>query len=163
MPAELKAAQVGFGRRIRLAAVAGLAGWIAGFVASMPSQILVGWRDTAGALHPFAITLMEGLTVWAGWTLVLTASAWCLVVVPCALLLPPTLLVRFRWQVMMSAMVVAIVLILWRMYWFQDHGASRLSLRFILYMPYGALALGFAVVTTSWYLRSIGIALRQAR
>ena len=158
----MSALQIGFGRRIRLAAVAGLAGWFAGFVASLPAQILVGWRDTAGVLHPFAITLLEGLTVWAGWTLLLTALAWCLVVVPCVLVLPPGLLIRFRLRVMLAALLLAILLVFWRMYWFQDHGASRPALRFILYMPYGALALGFAVVTAGWYTRSVAVAAGRA-
>ena len=155
--------QIGFSRKIRLAAAAGLAGWFAGYLLSMPAQVLVGWRDTAGALRPFALTLTEGLTVWAGWTLLLTGAAWCLIVVPCVLLLPPRLLIRFRLRVVLAAFLTAIVLVLWRMYWFRDPGASRLAFRFILYMPYGALALGFAVVTASWYIRSVAIEARRVR
>lgn len=127
----------------------------------MPGQVLVGWRDTAGALQPLAVTLVEGLTVWAAWTLLLATAAWCLMVVPCVLLLPPALLLRYRWHVVLAALALAIGVVLWRMYWYQDYGASRLALRFILYMPYGALALGFAVVTASWYIRSLARAVSQ--
>ena len=158
----MSALRVGFASRIRLAAAAGLAGWVTGFAVSMPAQILVGWRDTAGALQPFAITLLEGSAVWAAWTLLLTTGAWCLMVLPCVLLMPPSLLIRFRWHVVMLALVLAVGLVLWRMYWFQDHGASRPALRFILYMPYGSLALGFAVVTASWYIRGLTRVNREA-
>jgi hypothetical protein len=147
--------QVTYARRLWLVSLAGWMGWAAGFLASVPAMLVIGWRDSEHDPNIFAATIGSGLLVWACWTLVLGVAVWLLFAVPSALLLSPGFLIRHRLRVLLATALLTVLLLSLKLMPFQDYAASRTPLRFVLYMPYGAFALFFAVVTAWWYLRGL--------
>jgi hypothetical protein len=143
---------IGYLTRVKLVAYGGLAGWFAGFLAGVPAEVLIGLRDTRGDPR-FLAEIVMGLAVWAVWTMLLALGAWLIFAVPCVLVFPPALLVRFRTRVLLLTALLALVLAFTKLYPFRDHAASKLALSFVLYMPYGCFAVFFAVVTAWLYLR----------
>jgi hypothetical protein len=141
--------------RLSRAAWSGLVGWLAGLLASAPAMMVIGWRDSEHDPKIFFATLGFGLLAWAGWTLLLVAASWLLFVLPIALLVPPAFLLRHRARVLLLTTFLALVVVFTKMYVYQDAAASRVILRFVLYMPYGALAVFFAVTTAWWYIRGL--------
>ena len=151
---------IGYGGRLRQALAAGLMGWIAGFLASSPAMMIVGWRDSEHDPGTFFTTIGFGLLAWAAWTVLLGIGAWLLFALPSALLFPPSFLVRHRHLVLAATAIVCFAAVIEKMRVFQDYAASHVVMRFTLYLPYGLFAVFFAVITAWWYIRSLRLTLR---
>jgi hypothetical protein len=72
-----------------------------------------------------------------------------------ALLVSPVFLATHRRAALIFTTLFTLAVVAFKLYSFQDISASHLALRFVLYMPYGAFALLFAVATAWWYLRNL--------
>jgi hypothetical protein len=130
-------------------------GWLAGFLASAPAMMVTGWRDSERDPRVFATIIGFGLLAWGAWTLLLALGAWLLFALPAALFIPPAFLVRHRRAVLWITILATVAAVAQKMRSFQDLAASHVALRFVLYMPYGAFACFFAVITAWWYIRGL--------
>ncbi len=140
-------------RRVRYAALSGLSGWLAGQIACLPINLIIAVRDTEGQPKLFVQTLFYGLLAWGGWTLLLALAAWVLVVLPLVMTMRPCLLVRLRLRFAHRGHVWG------RFRW--PACAQRCSAtpppcpsstRFAQFIPYGAFALSFTLVTAWMYI-----------
>ena len=139
-------------RRVGYAALSGLTGWLVGQAACLPINLLIAVRDTEGQAKLFVQTLFYGLLVWGGWTMLLATAAWVLVVLPLVMTLRPCLLVRLRFAISIGAAIVALSLASLRPTMFRDTSAITLLHRFALFLPYGAFAVSFTLVTAWMYI-----------
>ena len=141
--------------RLLLALRSGLYGWCAGLLASMPAELLVGWRDSQGDWRLFFAQTTAGLVAWSLWTLMLGAASWLIFAVPCVLLIPPKWLVRHRWWVLVITVVLSVRIVFMNLDPFQNFRRSRIPAHFALYMPYTSFASFFGIVTAWWYLHLV--------
>ena len=139
-------------RRAGYAALSGLTGWLAGQIVCLPVNLITAVRDSEGQARLFVQTLLGGLLVWAGWTLLLASVAWFLVVLPLVLTIRPCLLVRLRHGILIAAPLVALALAVSRITIFHDRSALTLLHQFAQFVPYAAFAISFTEVTAWMYL-----------
>jgi hypothetical protein len=139
-------------RRAGYAALSGLAGWLAGQIVCLPVNLITAARDTEGQTTLFVQTLFYGLLVWGAWTLLLATAAWLLVVLPLVMTMRPCLLVRLRMVVPFVATVGALSLAATRPALFHDRSAISFFHKFAQFVPYGAFAASFTLVTAWMYI-----------
>ena len=108
----------GWRSRLRDAALAGLAGWIAGFIVTIPFEVAQAMRYASGYPHHLLKILAEGFLVWAVFTLFMGLVGWLPLAVPVALLVPPRWIVRWRAIVIPLAVAVAFLSLGWRLHLF---------------------------------------------
>jgi hypothetical protein len=139
-------------RRAGFAALSGLTGWLVGQLACLPVNLIIAVRDSEGDAKLFVQTLLYGLLAWGGWTMLLAATAWFLVVLPLVITMRPCLLVRLRWYVPMMATVAALSLVGTRPTMFRDRSAISFFHRYAQVIPYGAFAVSFTLATAWMYI-----------
>jgi hypothetical protein len=139
-------------RRAGFAALSGLTGWLVGQLACLPVNLIIAVRDSEGDAKLFVQTLLYGLLAWGGWTMLLAATAWFLVVLPLVITMRPCLVVRLRWYVPMVAAVAALSLVGTRPTMFRDRSAITFFHRYAQVIPYGAFAVSFTLVTAWMYI-----------
>ena len=140
-------------RRAGYAALSGLAGWLVGQVACLPVNLIIAVRDTEGQTKLFVQTLLYGMLAWGAWTLLLGTAAWVLVVLPLVMTIRPCLLVRLRFATSIVAALAALSLAATRPAMFRDTSAISFFHKFALFIPYGAFAVSFTLVTAWMYIR----------
>ncbi len=98
--------------------------------------------------------LIEGCSLWAGFTLLVCAGVWCVAILPLALILEAETIVRRRWLLACSSSAGAVLFIGWRLGTWRDlvrggpgHPISSL---FLCYTGFG---FALAWVTTLLYAR----------
>ena len=146
------AAAISRWRRAGFAALSGLSGWLVGQMACLPINLIIAVRDSEGDAKLFVQTLLYGLLAWGGWTMLLAATAWFLVVLPLVITMRPCLVVRLRWYVFMVATVGALSLVGTRPTMFRDRSAISFFHRYAQVIPYGAFAVSFTLVTAWMYI-----------
>jgi hypothetical protein len=139
-------------RRAGFAALSGLTGWLVGQLVCLPVNLIIAVRDSEGDAKLFVQTLLYGLLAWGGWTMLLAATAWFLVVLPLVITMRPCLVVRLRWYVPMVAAVAALSLVGTRPTMFRDRSAISFFHRYAQVIPYGAFAVSFTLVTAWMYI-----------
>jgi hypothetical protein len=139
-------------RRVGFAVLSGLSGWLVGQMACLPVNLIIAVRDSEGDAKLFVQTLLSGLLAWGGWTMLLAATAWFLVVLPLVITMRPCLLVRLRWWVFMVATVGALSLVGTRPTMFRDRSAISFFHRYAQVIPYGAFAISFTLITAWMYI-----------
>lgn len=139
-------------RRAGYAALSGLAGWLAGQLACLPVNLITAVRNSDGHPTVFVQTLLYGLLVWGVWTLLLATAAWVLVVLPLVMTIRPCLLVRLRFVVPVVAAAAAVALAATRPAMFRDAAAISFWHKFAQFIPYGAFAVSFTLVTAWMYI-----------
>ncbi|HEX4581774.1 MAG TPA: hypothetical protein VH139_06920 [Acidobacteriaceae bacterium] len=139
-------------RRAGFAALSGLTGWLVGQLVCLPVNLIIAVRDSEGDAKLFVQTLLYGLLAWGGWTMLLAATAWFLVVLPLVITMRPCLVVRLRWYVPMVAAVAALSLVGTRPTMFRDRSAITFFHRYAQVIPYGAFAVSFTLVTAWMYI-----------
>jgi hypothetical protein len=139
-------------RRAGFAALSGLSGWLVGQMACLPINLIIAVRDSEGDAKLFVQTLLYGLLAWGGWTMLLAATAWFLVVLPLVTTMRPCLLVRLRWWVPILATVAGLSLVATRPTMFRDRSAISFFHRYAQVIPYGAFAVSFTLVTAWMYI-----------
>lgn len=149
-------------RRVRYAALSGISGWLAGQITCLPINLIIAVRDTEGQPTLFVQTLFYGLLAWGGWTLLLALAAWLLVVLPLVMTMRPCLVVRLRLILPIVASLGALSLAGMRPAMFHDASAVSFFHKFAQFIPYGAFALSFTLVTTWMYILLIKRRLERA-
>ena len=139
-------------RRAGYAVLSGLSGWLVGQMACLPINLIIAVRDSEGDAKLFVQTLLYGLLAWGGWTMLLAATAWFLVVLPLVITMRPCLLVRLRWYVFAVATLGALSLVGTRPTMFRDRSAISFFHRYAQVIPYGAFAVSFTLVTAWMYI-----------
>jgi hypothetical protein len=139
-------------RRAGFAALSGLSGWLVGQMACLPINLIIAVRDSEGDAKLFVQTLLYGLLAWGGWTMLLAATAWSLVVLPLVITMRPCLVVRLRWWVPILATVAGLSLVATRPTMFRDRSAISFFHRYAQVIPYGAFAVSFTLVTAWMYI-----------
>jgi hypothetical protein len=134
------------------AALSGVSGWLAGQIVCLPVNLIIAVRDTEGQPTLFVQTLFYGLLAWAGWTLLLALAAWVLVVLPLVITMRPCLVVRLRLILPIVASLGALSLAGMRPAMFHDASAVSFFHKFAQFIPYGAFAVSFTLVTTWMYI-----------
>lgn len=114
-------------RRLRDASLAALAGWLAGFGMTIPFEFDLAERYVNGHEHLLAQTLVQGLVVWACFTLFMAVVAWVPLVLPVALLLSPRWIVRWRWIFIPGSFAAAFLAMGWRLHLFIKENFVDLS------------------------------------
>jgi hypothetical protein len=143
-----------FGWRIRFqyAAAAGIVGWIAGFLLTIPFEIALTARYLEGQARGFPITLAEGLTVWACFTLFMAAAAWGPLVLPLALLVPPAWAVRWRGILALAGSAAAVLAMGKRLNLFhKKHFVDLPTIEYTFFTSHIVFAFVFAIVLTVTY------------
>jgi hypothetical protein len=146
------AAAISRWRRAGFAALSGLSGWVVGQMACLPINLIIAVRDSEGDAKLFVQTLLYGLLAWGGWTMLLAATAWSLVVLPLVITMRPCLVVRLRWWVPILATVAGLSLVATRPTMFRDRSAISFFHRYAQVIPYGAFAVSFTLVTAWMYI-----------
>jgi uncharacterized membrane protein len=141
-------------RRLAYAALSGLTGWALSQIATFPSNLATAVRNSEP--HRVLETLLLGLVVWGGWTLILSTVAWLLVAVPLVLAIRPSLLVRVRSYILGGALVAAAIATGSKIRAFHDTSATTRFLQFFEMVPYGTFAAVFAVGTAWVYIALVG-------
>lgn len=117
----------GWPLRARLAGIAGLSAWLAGFLATIPFEAAVAWRYVNGRIALLPWTLAEGLTVWAAFTFLMAVAAWIPIVLPIALLLPPAWIVRARLIFIPGSVAASFLALAFRLHLFQRENFVSLA------------------------------------
>jgi len=73
--------------RLRLSAVASLAGWSAATAATLPMQWFKVAQNATGGVGSLLWSLAAGSAIWAAWTLAIVAGGWLLGFLPAIALL----------------------------------------------------------------------------
>ncbi len=149
----------GYARRIGYLALSCLAGWFAGQIATVPTNLLIAVRNSQGDQRLFAqLLVLGGFVAWGGWTFLLGLAAGLFVALPLVLVIRPCLLVRFRVAIYTVSASVAVGITLYKLHDFRDPTASSRFLRFFEALPYGIFSVVFSV-TTAWVY--LGLAKRR--
>ncbi|HEV2274524.1 MAG TPA: hypothetical protein VGR96_10180 [Acidobacteriaceae bacterium] len=93
--------------RLKYAALAGVAGWLAGVALTIPFEYGVAQRYVNGNAGEIPRVLAEGLLVWSAFTFFIAFVAWVPLVLPVLLLVPPAWLVRWRRLLVPCSVLVA--------------------------------------------------------
>ncbi len=147
-------ATIGYRRRIGYVLLSGLAGWLAGQLATLPTNLLTAVRDSEGQVRLFVQTIGYGLFVWGAWTFLLASVAILVVAVPLVLAIRPCVLIRFRKPVFLVAAAGALAITVSKLKAFQDPTTAHRLMQFLEALPYGIFATVFAVVT-AWVYTSL--------
>jgi hypothetical protein len=139
--------------RLKLVAYGGLAGWFAGWLASLPAEILIGIRDAEGQPKLMAANMTMGIAVWTVWTFYLAAAAWLVIAVPCVVVLSPAWLVRLRTRILWLTAFAALAVCFIKLFPFRDYATAKLAYTFQMFSQYGVFAMAFSVITAWLYIR----------
>ncbi len=137
--------------RIRASILATFAGWFAAVLITLVFEApeLARNAPPGGLAHD----LVSGLALWAGFTLLVCAVVWCLLVLPLAISVPAETMVRRGWQVTAASGLAAVWFIGWRLGTWSDllDPGPQNPLAAILFLQYASFALTLACVTTIIY------------
>lgn len=148
-------AMKGFGWwvRVRNAFLAGLVGWLAGVLASIPFEVGVASRYIAGQSDSLIGALAGGMLVWSGFALFMASIAWVLLVLPVALFVPPRWIVRWRYILVPGSVPAAAIAYGVRMHIFERENFSSVNAFLnVFWTAPNVFAMVFAPVLTATYL-----------
>jgi hypothetical protein len=143
-----------FGWHVRLwyAVLAGLAGWLAGFLLTVPFEIFLAWRYVDGKVSKLPWTLAEGLVVWAAFTGFMAFAAWAPLVLPIVLLTPPRWAVRGQKLLVPAAGAAGLLAIGLRLQLFvRENFADFLTFWHVFFTSQLVFAIAFAMMLTAVY------------
>ncbi len=144
----------GWQTRLLYAALAGLAGWLAGIVLTIPFEAGVAWRYVNGHSRELPLVFVEGMVVWSCFTLLMASLAWLPLVVPVALLIPPRWIVRWRRILIPLSGVAGIYAIGHRLLLFRAESFTSFDVAYRLFWTSPNLfAVVFACVLTYVYAK----------
>ena len=142
----------GWQTRLLYALRAGLAGWIAGIMLTIPFEVGVAWRYVNGHTRELPLVLMKGMGVWSCFTLVMAGMAWLPLAVPVALLVPPGWIVRWRRILVPASGVAAIYAIGTRLLLFRADNFTSFDAAYrVFWTSPNVFAVVFACVLTGVY------------
>ena len=101
--------------RLKYGALAALAGWLAGWLVSLPFEFAVAWRYVDGHANQLPGALAKGLVVWAAFSLFMAMAGFVPLGLLLLLFLPPRWIVRWRGILIPGVTLAAILAINQRM------------------------------------------------
>ncbi len=101
--------------RLKYGVLAGLTGWLAGWLMTIPFVLRLAWRyvDAHAGLMPEAVA--KGMVVWGAFSLFMAMSGFVPLVLPLLLLVSPRWIVRRRRFLIPGVTLAALVAIYYRM------------------------------------------------
>jgi hypothetical protein len=105
----------GWKMRLKYALLAAGAGWLAGWLVTLPFELSLARRYADGDARLLHDSLAIGLAVWGGFSLFMALAGFVPLVLPAFLLVPPRWLVRWRYVLIPAAPLGAMVAIYKRM------------------------------------------------
>jgi hypothetical protein len=101
--------------RLKYGALAALAGWLTGWLVSLPFEFAVAWRYVDGHANQLPDALAKGLVVWAAFSLFMAIAGFVPLGLPLLVLVPPRWIVRWRGILIPGVTLAAILVINHRM------------------------------------------------
>jgi hypothetical protein len=89
--------------------------WLLGWLASFPFELSLAWRYVDGDTRRLPTSLVQGLLVWAGFSLFMATAGFLPLMLPSVLLIPPLWIVRWRRILIPAAPLAAILAMYHRM------------------------------------------------
>jgi hypothetical protein len=105
----------GWPARLKYAALAAVAGWLAGWLVSFPFEIPLAWRYVDAHASQLPAVLLKGSLIWAAFSLFIAMAGFIPLVLPAALLVPPRSIVRWHSVLIPAAPLIALIAIYNRM------------------------------------------------
>jgi hypothetical protein len=101
--------------RLKYGVLAGLAGWLAGWLTTIPFVLRLAWRyvDAHASQMPEAVS--KGMVVWGAFSLFMATAGFVPLVLPLFLLISPRWIVRRRRFLIPGVPLAAILAIYYRM------------------------------------------------
>jgi hypothetical protein len=120
--------------RLKYGVLAGLAGWLAGWLIALPFKVALAWRYVDAHASQLPGSLAEGMVIWAAFSLFMAMVGFVPLALPLLLLVPPRWIVRWRRFLIPGATLVAILAINRRMgllnYYYFQHSDAIVSFFF---------------------------------
>jgi hypothetical protein len=137
--------------RLRKATLAMTIGWLVGFLATSPFQIIEVLRNSGSNVPLLFSALGYGFAVWMMITLVAIVLTWACVILPVALFVPSLWLLRHRAVVIgasvgLSVLTVGYMVHVWTHFYHDGVGLMNFEI-------YAGFAAAFSGVTSCGYLR----------
>jgi hypothetical protein len=101
--------------RLKYGVLAGLAGWLAGWLISLPFELSVAWRYVDGHAGQLPISLAKGMVVWGAFNFFMAIIGFVPLVLPLFLIISPRWIVRWRGFLIPGVTLAAILAIYYRM------------------------------------------------
>jgi hypothetical protein len=97
--------------RLKYAVLAFLAGWLAGWVVTIPFVVRMAWRYVDAHASEMPNTVAEGLVVWGAFSLTMSMAGFSALALPLLLFVSPRWIVRWRGLLIPLVTVVAILVL----------------------------------------------------
>jgi hypothetical protein len=101
--------------RLKYAALAGLAGWLAGWLLTIPFVLRLAWRYVDAHASQLPVTVGKGMVVWGAFSLFMAMAGFLPLVLPLLLLISPRWIVRRRHLLIPGVTLAALLAIYHRM------------------------------------------------
>jgi hypothetical protein len=101
--------------RLKYAVLAFLAGWLAGWLVTIPFVVRMAWRYVDAHISLLPNSIVEGFFVWGGFSFVISMAGFVALALPLLLCVPPRWIVRWRSLLIPLVTLVAILLFFYRM------------------------------------------------
>jgi hypothetical protein len=101
--------------RLKYGVLAGLAGWLAGWLIIIPFELSLAWRYVDAHANQLPASLAKGLAVWGAFSLFMAMSGFVPLVLPLLLLVSPRWIVRWRRFLIPGVTLAALLAIYYRM------------------------------------------------
>jgi hypothetical protein len=82
--------------RLKYGALAGLAGWLAGWLLTIPFVLRLAWRYVDAHASQLPVAVAKGMVVWAAFSLLVAMAGFLPLGLPLLLLISPRWIVRRR-------------------------------------------------------------------
>ena len=101
--------------RLKYAVLAGLAGWLAGWLVTIPFVVSMAWRYVDAHASQLPDAVAKGLVVWGAFSLFMAMAGFVPLALPLLLCVSPRWIVRWRRFLIPGVTLAAILAIYYRM------------------------------------------------
>jgi hypothetical protein len=108
-------ASFGWTLRLKYGVLAGLAGWLAGWLITLPFELSTAWRYVDGHAWQLPIALAKGMVVWGAFSFFMAITGFVPLMLPLFLIISPHWIVRWRGLLIPGVTLAALLAIYHRM------------------------------------------------
>ena len=101
--------------RLKYGVLAGLIGWLAGWLLTLPFELSVAWRYVDGHAWQLPVSLAKGMVVWGAFSLFMAITGFVPLALPMFLCVSPRWIVRRRLFLIPGVTLAAILALYYRM------------------------------------------------
>jgi hypothetical protein len=101
--------------RLKYGALAGLAGWLAGWLITVPLELRFAWRYVDAHAGQLPVAVAKGMVVWGTFSLFMAMAGFLPLGLPLLLLVSPRWIVRRRHFLIPGVTLAALLAIYYRM------------------------------------------------